>query len=1171
MDKRIWAYARYWRNSLADASLGQGAFSIKDVDLFLELKPEVFGQGKLPEPLVEKLFKGVGEDTSVISVVFRPHVFNYRVERGTKKYDGSPSIITPLICFAKLSRSGKLYPFSTPVVPRDILEPLEAKTYSIGSVDDLDHFLSKELFVELPYDESETVDDDSGNQENHSEYWTNYKAYCERLVDAVAADWLSHQNYYVKAGSGFILSTENVKGASQHVLALYDYLRRTKPAVPLFETFACDTAIPHKQTFKANNLVAERLAHASDQYALATAQRDALTHILAIDNGEILAVNGPPGTGKTTLVLSLVATLWSKAAIDGDPPPVIMASSANNQATSNVINAFGKDFSEGSGPLAGRWLPDVHSYGAYFPSRTEEQNAGDKYQTERFFKAIENRAYLESAELYFKDKAQLAYGDQNEADISDIVDRLQNELASLSAELEKVEPAWNAYSSALAEHARLLGDNANDRMATIARSLEFCSETIGVLKQAKRGWSKYLANEPVWYALFSWLAPIRKKREHLASIFVEENFGSFYTANSPLDLDSVETELSSLLAKEKQQELTLRNTQETCQTAIIQLARRSSAWVSRCNSLGLTCQNPVELDELDNHLDSTVRFQIFRLTVHYWEGRWLVDVREHLNEVEDHKKNGLKVTQRRWKRRMMITPCIVSTLYMLPFQLKGSRWDDGDFADEYNYNFIDLLLIDEGGLIPPELAGASLSLAKRAVVIGDTRQIEPIQSVSPQVDVGNLSHAGLFPRQYTPDQYKRVKDMGKTVSHGSVMKAAQMLSPYHYDLEMERGMYLYEHRRCYDDIINYSNELCYHNKLKKKRGPAPDNAILPAIGHLHIDGLCQRATGGSRYNELEAQTIAEWLADHRQQLESSYGERLSDIVCVITPFGSQSRTISQACQRKGIKVGKGKGEMTVGTVHAIQGAERPIVIFSSVYTKHNDGAFIDKSPSMLNVSVSRAKDHFLVFGDMDIFTMLQGQSSPRGLLADYLFRSSSNTLEYRVLPRKDLAKSQPVTSLYNAEEHDRFLLEAIGRALDEVHIVTPWVRRDYLEKSAIVERMVDAYKREVTVNVYTDLDLNTQANTYEEKKIKRQELFALSEWLETQGIQLHLVKRVHSKIIMIDSNLLCVGSFNWFSASREGPYVRHETSLVYENTRLKTEIDVIKKSLTERKVKLLAH
>ena len=57
-------------------------------------------------------------------------------------------------------------------------------------------------------------------------------------------------------------------------------------------------------------------------------------------------------------------------------------------------------------------------------------------------------------------------------------------------------------------------------------------------------------------------------------------------------------------------------------------------------------------------------------------------------------------------------------------------------------------------------------------------------------------------------------------------------------------------------------------------------------------------------------------------------------------------------------------------------------------------------------AVSRAKDSFLVFGDMDLFEV-QPASSPRGLLAKYLFESEKNALSFDYKERKDLKTPGP--------------------------------------------------------------------------------------------------------------------------------------------------------------------
>ncbi len=47
------------------------------------------------------------------------------------------------------------------------------------------------------------------------------------------------------------------------------------------------------------------------------------------------------------------------------------------------------------------------------------------------------------------------------------------------------------------------------------------------------------------------------------------------------------------------------------------------------------------------------------------------------------------------------------------------------------------------------------------------------------------------------------------------------------------------------------------------------------------------------------------------------------------------------------------------------------------------------------------------------------------------------------------------------------------------------------------------------------------------------------------GVRLHKLPKLHSKIVAIDTDLLCIGSYNWLSADRHRQYARHETSFVY--------------------------
>lgn len=126
---------------------------------------------------------------------------------------------------------------------------------------------------------------------------------------------------------------------------------------------------------------------------------------------------------------------------------------------------------------------------------------------------------------------------------------------------------------------------------------------------------------------------------------------------------------------------------------------------------------------------------------------------------------------------MKITPCAVMTSYMLPNYFSFSRKiHDNLNKSDYLYDFIDLLIVDEAGQVSPEVAGAGFSLAKKALVIGDTKQIPPISKLTKSIDIGNLHKANLISKNQGIEKidgnYKELQDKGIASDGGSVMKIA---------------------------------------------------------------------------------------------------------------------------------------------------------------------------------------------------------------------------------------------------------------------------------------------------------------------------------------------------------------------------------------------------------------
>lgn len=745
---------------------------------------------------------------------------------------------------------------------------------------------------------------------------------------------------------------------------------------------------------------------------------------------------------------------------------------------------------------------------------------------------------------------------------------MHGQLAAKSEQLIRLNATWQTLSQIRAAR-ELIANDIEQYLDNLNKLLSGQEQKVTLLKSAKTEWKKYRAGESLIYSLFSWLPAVRNKRQYQIQLFLEDKLGALIAGNQWSDPETIERNIDGLLNSAEREQTTYRQQIDSAHEIVLKEQQAVQEWQRLAFDLGYEGDEELSFSQADELADTQIRFPAFLLTTHYWEGRWLMDMARIDDLQEEKKKKGAKGVTARWQRRMKLTPCVVMTCYMLPGNMqisehKGQR----KFEKSYLYDFADLLIVDEAGQVLPEVAAASFALAKKALVIGDTEQISPIWSIAPAIDVGNMLAEKILSgstQEEITEKYTAIADLGKSAASGSVMKIAQFASRYQYDPELARGMYLYEHRRCYDNIIGYCNTLCYHGKLLPKRGREESN-LMPAMGYLHIDGKGELASSGSRYNLLEAETIAVWLAENQQNIEAHYGKSLHEVVGIVTPFSAQVSTIKQVLGKQGISTGTNEKSLTVGTVHSLQGAERAIVIFSPVYSKHEDGGFIDSDNSMLNVAVSRAKDSFLVFGDMDLFEV-QPASSPRGLLAKYLFESEKNALSFDYKERKDLKTAgTKIYTLHGVEQHDNFLNQTFENTSKHITIISPWLTWQRLEQTGFLDSMIAACSRGINVTIVTDRSYNTEHNVFEKRKEKQQNFKAALEKLNALGIATKLVNRVHSKIVIGDDGLLCVGSFNWFSATREARYERYDTSMVYCGDNLKGEIEAIYNSLERRQV-----
>jgi len=191
---------------------------------------------------------------------------------------------------------------------------------------------------------------------------------------------------------------------------------------------------------------------------------------------------------------------------------------------------------------------------------------------------------------------------------------------------------------------------------------------------------------------------------------------------------------------------------------------------------------------------------------------------------------------------------------------------------------------------------------------------------------------------------------------------------------------LSRHYRCLPQIIQWCNDVVYDPPMVPHREPTSGGPFQP-ISHIAVNGVAERPTGGSQINQGEAVAIVSWLCRNRSLIENAYGP-LGRAVAIVTPYRAHAKLLEEQLRQTFLGDERALFGLVVGTVHRLQGAEAPIVLFSVCATNPGSTAFLDEKPNLLNVAVSRAKDSFI--GVAHPGMLARRDEKPLGRLMEWL-------------------------------------------------------------------------------------------------------------------------------------------------------------------------------------------
>lgn len=287
-------------------------------------------------------------------------------------------------------------------------------------------------------------------------------------------------------------------------------------------------------------------------------------------------------------------------------------------------------------------------------------------------------------------------------------------------------------------------------------------------------------------------------------------------------------------------------------------------------------------------------------------------------------------------------------------------------------DLLDYVIIDESSQVDLVTGALALSCCKRAIIVGDTKQLPQIVSMEIEQVVGNAASAGID-EAYSYFQHNLL---------------SSMLALYGDDIPK---VMLKEHYRCHPQIIQFCNQKYYDGDLitftAEEDTDVPLLIYRTAPGN-HLREVTQGEKKG-KFNQRELDVIEGEILAGWEEVAAGQSD-----IGFVTPYRKQ---VEKAA-------GQFTDDIESDTIHKYQGREKPIMIMSTVLDQTRSGKIGMKfvnDPCKVNVAVSRAQKKFILVTDHALFRKYGNEI---GDLARYMEYSTldDNVVESEVVSIFDL-------------------------------------------------------------------------------------------------------------------------------------------------------------------------
>ncbi|AOA58392.1 DEAD/DEAH box helicase [Acinetobacter larvae] len=326
--------------------------------------------------------------------------------------------------------------------------------------------------------------------------------------------------------------------------------------------------------------------------------------------------------------------------------------------------------------------------------------------------------------------------------------------------------------------------------------------------------------------------------------------------------------------------------------------------------------------------------------------------------------------QRLWSMLFLFFPVLSTSLSSVENQFKLMQQVEG----------FGLALLDEAGQAVNYQVVGLLQRCKQVVFVGDPIQLEPVINIPYQIDRSIAEDYMLLAHQYAKQEWGDLY----LVSTQSAQTIADRASQYYAKIgEREVGIPLLVHRRCLEPMFSIANRIAYDNKMVAATSiqHMQDVHFIPS-GWIHVEERAENLNAKGYANRAEASVALKVI----QYLAENQAAMLAGGVFIITPFTQMKNEIIKEWRKQAKDPNNhawmncALGEKAqhknydhfwrenIGTVHSFQGKEASTVIVctaASVLRRKTGGIkWVNSKPNLLNVAVTRAKSHLFVIGHL---------------------------------------------------------------------------------------------------------------------------------------------------------------------------------------------------------------